>query len=334
MPNTIQFYLPFHKDGLDSIPTRAEDYWQWILDHPDVAEGKYSWTLQTYLRLKDRLPCRLAEHLPTSGIVVSHRDFLPVLLLPRDIFLVCIKADRNAHTWANFHVVQNEHDPIRRTPKGLRNSAAMTFWPQAGLIPRDVTREDRCENVAFLGRGLNLATELRGEAWACKLKQAGFDWSVRTDRSQWSDYRGIDEPRNDSVFDPRSKPANKLINSWLAGVPAIVGPEPAYRQARRSRLDFLQVESVEDLGHALNHLRIYPSLYREMVENGLERAKEFSQDAVADQWVHLCRDVLPERYREWAKRSPLHRSWAGYWRIASYFTEPRHVRSVYEALIR
>ena len=37
------------------------------------------------------------------------------------------------------------------------------------------------------------------------------------------------------------KPPSKLFNSWLAGVPAVLGHESAYRAERRSDLDYIEV---------------------------------------------------------------------------------------------
>jgi hypothetical protein len=43
------------------------------------------------------------------------------------------------------------------------------------------------------------------------------------------------------------KPASKLINAWLAEVPPLLGPEPAYQNLRRSELDYLPVDSGRDV---------------------------------------------------------------------------------------
>ena len=42
-----------------------------------------------------------------------------------------------------------------------------------------------------------------------------------------------------------AKPASKLVNAWHAGVPALLGPEPAY-QALRMQFDYIEIRSPED----------------------------------------------------------------------------------------
>jgi hypothetical protein len=330
--NTIQFYLPYRRE-VARLPERSEDYWQWSVENPTVPEGKYAWTLQTFLRLREAgLPCELVERFPSSGIVVAHRDLLPITGIPRSrVFLVCIKADRNRHTWAHFHVTQNERDSVRRTHPG--KSITITHWPQPGLIPRDPARGALVENVAYFGRECNLAPELRS-----------VEWLKARERLQWHDYREVDvtvsvrqfgqQNAPSAVFDADSKPASKLINSWMAGVPAIVGPEPAYQMARKSLLDFIEVRSADEALQAVDMLRSNPALYRDMVQNGLRRAKEFSADSITAEWLHLFRDVLPAQYREWIDESRVWRKASGCLRFAAYFTKPQHISSVYGALVR
>lgn len=336
----IQFYLPYRRDRVERLPERAEGYWDWLLSHPSVPEGKYAWTLQTFLHLRDAgFPCELVERFPSRGIVVAHRDLLPITLRPHpDVFLVCIKADRNMHTWAQYHVVQNESDPSQ----GDR-STMITHWPQPGLVPRDPGRGTQCENIAYFGREMNLAPELRAEGWEDVLDRRGFEWVVRP-RPQWNDYEDIDVTvsvrrfgeciSDDPVFDSRSKPPSKLINSWMAGVPAIVGSEPAYQHMRTSELDFIEVNSVADLHWALKRLRENPDLYRAMVENGLKRAKEYGPSSITAEWLSLFRDTLPRHYDAWQRKGRLQRKGIGYLRFARYFTKLRHLTSLYEAVVR
>ena len=58
------------------------------------------------------------------------------------------------------------------------------------------------------------------------------------------DYRTLDAVIAVRPFEPHlyfAKPASKLINAWRAGVPALVGPEFASREIRRTDDDFLEV---------------------------------------------------------------------------------------------
>jgi len=57
----------------------------------------------------------------------------------------------------------------------------------------------------------------------------------------WPDFREADLILAVRPGDRRratNKPASKLVNAWLAGVPALLGPEVAYRELRRSELEW------------------------------------------------------------------------------------------------
>ena len=87
----------------------------------------------------------------------------------------------------------------------------------------------------------------------------------------WHDYRDVDvalAARTEAATVLATKPATKLYNAWLAGVPALATPEPAYEEQRRSLLDFLAVQDDWDVVRAIDWLRAEPELYRAMVDNG------------------------------------------------------------------
>jgi uncharacterized protein (DUF3820 family) len=309
----VRFYLPYQ----GSIPDHPEDYWPWILSHPELPEGRFTWVLYTYLQLKAAgLQVELVDTLPEYGTVISHRDFLPASMLPSDLFLVCIKADRNHHPWAQFHLVQNEVD----------RGTAIDFWPQPGLKPRDPSRKG-IRSIAYFGREANLTQELKGP------------WDKRftvKDRLNWHDYSDVDVTisvrdftgnSSDPVLDANAKPPNKLINSWRAGVPAIVGCESAFRQVRRSSLDFLEVQSMKDLREALRQLE-NPVLYYGMVENGFERAKEYTDAKMVARWREVflkVSDGVSAFERQGFKRM------RAYGRMLGYFLDWKHLRSIAKA---
>ena len=106
-----------------------------------------------------------------------------------------------------------------------------------------------------------------------------------------------------------AKPATKLYNAWFAGVPAILPNEYAYRQLRKSELDYIEIKQPEDAANAILKLKNNPDLYRAMVENGLKRSNEFAREKIVAQWVDLLQRKIPEqassaRFRD-SKRIPL-----------------------------
>jgi hypothetical protein len=114
----------------------------------------------------------------------------------------------------------------------------------------------------------------------------------------------------------RSKPATKLVNAWQAGVPALLGPEQAFQELRRSELDYLEVASVAEAREAVLQLRRDPGLYRAMVENGLRRGEEFAPEALVPRWAGLLFETIPalaERRSRLVRRLPLPARAAGRW---------------------
>ena len=339
MQEVVHFYLPWHRDGVDRLPVRPEDYWSWIVPRRNIGEGKYSWTLQTFLYLREAgVPCVLAETFPSHGIVISHRDFLPVILPSNaDVFLVCIKPDRKEHTWAQHYMVQNEHDPafVLFSPACV---SQMKFWPQPSLRPRDPSRGARCENVGYFGRMVNLAPELRDPCWHRELEDVGFRW-LTPNMEHWNDYRSIDVTvsvrafglkRNDTdaVFDPNSKPPTKLTNSWLAGVPSIVGNESSYTSIKSSALDFIGVDSKDALKQALIGLRDDRILYERMQAHGQRRAMEFSAEAVVERWQDVLATSIRPASTAWMRLPRWRRNLRNVGRFAKYFSRSRNIADI------
>jgi hypothetical protein len=146
---------------------------------------------------------------------------------------------------------------------------------------------------------------LREEPFSRFLEDNGMrmtlDTIVDKDVSQpvaaaWHDYRNVDvvlamRPASDRAH--THKPATKLYNSWLAGVPAVLSPDYAFRELRRGPLDYIEVQSVDEARAALLKLRRDPALYQAMVDNGRVSGRDFTADAIADRWQTLLYETLP-----------------------------------------
>lgn len=336
----IVFYLPFKMDRITHLPARVSDYWSWIIRNRGVGEGKYSWTLQTYLHLRSAgVPCELTERFPSRGLVVSHRDFLPIYLRPRpNVFLVCIKPDRKRHTWAQFYVVQNPLDTLLTGKTGTTRVAAIPSWPQPSLVPRNPARGSRCESVAYFGRAFNLAEELKSDEWKSGLRSLGFEWS-KVGFENWHDYSAIDvtvsvrsfeeRPADiDPVRNANCKPPAKLTNSWLAGVPAIVGAESAYQSVRRNSLDFIEVKTSQEIKDALLELKHNSRLYRDMVDHGLTRGQEFSSDAVCGRWMELVGGEIATAYEAWQAKGSVRSSLENARNVIEYFSDVQNIKDI------
>jgi glycosyltransferase involved in cell wall biosynthesis len=213
---------------------------------------------------------------------------------------VAVRGDlRGSLAGADFEIVQNG------ASADGRRRFHVPHWPQPGLVPRDSERGDRLERIAFKGYAANLHPDFRSAEWTGFLAGLGIEWvtdavdfaGAATDRAAlaWPDFRTIDAvvavrpPR----IDVAGKPAAKLANAWLAGVPALLGPEPAYRELRRDPLDYFEVRSLAEARAAVERLRAEPGLYRAMVDNGRRRAAEVSVAAVTAAWRKLLERTLP-----------------------------------------
>jgi hypothetical protein len=331
----LWFYVP--SEGLvRDVPASIRDYWSWVDGAVKQAPamlasgrgpctwlGPYNWTIQTFLYLREAgVPCTLTASLPDAGIVFAHGDFLTRAMqaLPRQ-FLVEIKPDRYLNCrHANFVIVQNRHDPIRSGwPRALVPSAFVNYWPQPGLVPRDPSRDDRFENVCFMGNREQFLADLAGVEAA--VTGLGLTWRMPS-RERWHDYSEVDaivavRPLDDlasrpvasvSSFTPNRKPASKLYNAWLAGVPAILSPEVAFEDLRRSELDYIEARTVPDVAEALRRLQADPALRRAMRENARRRAGEFTVTQIVNSWRSLIERRIVPAYNRWA-RLPLQRRW-------------------------
>lgn len=306
----IYFYLP-QQDWAEDLPPDADRYWL------GFRRGIYCWTLQTYLRLHaDGFPCQLVGTLPDEGIVIAHWDSLPSDWQPTaKLLLVCLQADRARHPYAQIHIVQNAKGLVkdlmllgdRLLLPGL--NYYMPLWPQPGLIPRDYTREDRFENIAFFGLADNLLPELQAASWQERVKALGLNWVVMDNFERWNNYSEVDAilaVRSFTQKDFTWKPATKLYNAWHAGVPAILGCESAYQAERKSQLDYVEVSSLDDIIAALERLRDDKELYRAIVENGKLRAKETNIVNLTQRWKNLIANEIVPAYEIW-RSSPLYR---------------------------
>jgi hypothetical protein len=287
----------------------------------DMRRAKERWVVAAYARLK-RMghAVTLGSDVPVAGFVVYHKEDHRTVLerAPRAgaPVLVACRADFRSADEADFEVLQNVHFADGR------RLFFIPFWPQPGLIARDPSRGTRVENIAFKGYVGNLLPELRGAPFARFLDEYGMrlelDTVVDKDVSHpvqaaWHDYSKADVVlalRPGSEREHTHKPATKLYNAWLAGVPAILSPDLAYRELKRDPLDYLEARTVDEAKTALLRLKSDPVLYAAMVENGQRRGREFSPEAVARRWESLLYSTLPPlvaripawRRRPWGRR--------------------------------
>lgn len=311
----VFFYIPAAFWPNDLPPDAASNW-------PGFGLGIYAWTIQTYLRLRDAgVRCDLVNQLPSRGIVFLHRNGFRShpqgIEVQPERLMVCFQGDLLPHPDAQVHVVQNQ------TQASIRRQAFfMPHWPQPGLQPRDKQRGDRFETIAFFGHADNLLPAFAGSDWAAALQQLGLTWASVTSQNrwnehqtlntQWHDYCNVDAVLAVRSFDRatlaqtqlyRHKPATKLYNAWLAGVPAILGPESAYQAERQTDMDYIEVTSVANVLQILQRLKEDAALRQAMVRNGWVRSHAITPDSLTQQWNNFLQDSLWSLYDRWCRQS-------------------------------
>ena len=295
----VRFFLPEPPAELARLAAIDPDR-----DWRELVTGDRAWILQTCLRLaRAGAAVELAGAVPRAGIVLFHAKHERIVRRAPGAgraLLVGCRADNRQPLAAEVEILQNRQFADERC------RFFVPHWPQPGLVPRDPGRGERVERVAFKGFAANLHPQLRGAEWGAALAARALAWEVdapvfagaatATAEARWADFREIDVVvalRPMERKSARSKPATKLVNAWLAGVPALLGPEPAFRELRASELDYLEVADAAEALAALDRLRADPGLYRAMVENGRRRCRQYDVAAVGARWSELVTERLP-----------------------------------------
>lgn len=266
------------------------------------------WSAQSYISLKRLgLNIHLVSHYIPGKICIIPFDDLKMHHLAFNSYVVACRYDRSRPEICEQRLVINKLNVIDKTDHYLPH------WLQPNLIPRNGDRGTRVENLVFKGIERNLAPLFKTPQFKEKVSAIGMHFVMTSDDStrlfqDWTDYTQADvvlAVRNNTQYDLSIKPALKLINAWLAGCPAILGPEPAYQDLRQSDLDFIEVRTLEEVIAALQRLKNDPVLYTAMVENGFQRVKEFATDPVARHWHDVLSGPIAQDYAQWQQQSLL-----------------------------
>lgn len=272
----------------------------------ELCQGnRNSWLLRTYYELRRQgVAATHATQLDRGAInFVAPRDF-GRRQRRLDAFIVIARGDAHLPMLANYVVEQNQQNGAQRA------RGSIPFWPQPGIIPRDPSRGSSIAKVGFKGRLINIDASVQSEAFQSELRKRGVELELDAfeglvGKHNWNDYRSTDLVmglRNLTHYDAGKKPASKLVNAWFAEVPALLGPEPAYGELRRSELDYIEVKGPNDVLQALDALQASPDRYQAMIENGKERRRGFTEEALVKRWVELLRDHIVPAFERWRRR--------------------------------
>lgn len=293
---------------------------------------------QTWFWLKEAgVACHLSHVLPNEGIVIFvSNTFRRRASLPSYLFYVDVVADTTLLPITHFHLIQNQAQ-ARRIPHSL----FVPHWPQPSLIPRDPARGLRFEKIAFFGDPSNLAPELQTPEWTSQLRRELGLFLDFHENSRWHDYSDTDAIiaiRDFSRLPHYHKPATKLYNAWLAGVPFIGGRDSAYAIDGRPNIDHLVATSPQHVINHLHRLKNDVSFRHQLVAHGRESSNAFSREATLLQWKKLVEETLPFLVQKWQKKSALERRlfWMtqkyGYF-FARYVKQPNQEDTMIEKTI-
>lgn len=309
----ITFFLPQPMWPKD-LPENPDQNWS------GFGLGMYTWTIQTYLRLKrSGVPCQLTSTLPDEGIVLCHSNVIRgVQPLPAPKrFLICMKAEASLSAIAPMHIVQN---PTEASPASERYF--IPHWPQPGLMARSPERGNKLENIAFFGHQNSLTPELQSDAWRNALAERQLTETTICNNNRWNQHNNIDtrwsDYRNiDAIVAVRSfslvqrvitgkfsnKPATKLYNAWLAGVIPILGAESAYQTTGQSRKDYIEVKSFKALLDCLSWLKSDAVARQTILAYGKHQSKNYSADTILRKWQFFLNMVAIPAYYQWCQLS-------------------------------
>lgn len=306
----VQFYIE-KRLWPATLPGGPGDYWDWFCSADRSYEEWhiYHWILRAFVELGARgMAVELVDRIPSEGIVIAHRFSLPDSLIPgKDLYLVCVLADKRqpgdpgAHPYAQQHIVQN---PLEE--KIVRGGSYIPYWPQPGLKPRDPGRGRLFENIGYFGSEAGLDLNVIHKI-TCGLKEMGINFIIRGRalRHEWHDYSKIDGVLAFRNFNENKwswKPATKLYNAWLAGVPAILSPESAFRGLRKTPFDYIEAGSVDEILEAAKILKNNTELRSKMIENAAARAQDFTPEKIASCWEYYIRGKVFKSYENWRRR--------------------------------
>ena len=264
------------------------------------------WIVSTYLRLREAgfdVAIYTAPRRNAINVVCSPRVLLSST--HQNSVIVAIRADRTRPAWGDLTLVQSPLNLERAT------DWLIDHWPQPNIIPRNPDRGDRLERVGVIGPRTSIAAEVRSPEFRSRLEKLGIELVIRDDGSSWNDYSDLDMQiayRTGPMFWIRCKPATKLVQSWIAGCPAIAGVEPSFRTVGRPGLDYLEARSADQIVEHLRTLLDRPDHYRSLIDRGLLRAPLHDDRAVLGQWVAFLKGPASDLLRRRILRTTSGRS--------------------------
>lgn len=267
------------------------------------AQGELTWCLQTYLNLSKSgsLDIICSNKLLTDRINIIHSDTLLNLKGKDTHFIVCVQADYPRRHWSQYHIVQNKNQL-------QLNTSYVPHWVQPGLIQRD-PRRTKVKTVAYAGQTFNKNLAGTVENWKRILEPYEIEF-ITLSNDSWHNLSSIDVLIGIRSFDSNpynNKPPSKLFNAWHAGIPFIGGFDSAYRQVGTPGKDYIRVKTQQEALNAILRLQKDSDYYTQFVENGKNKAREFTEETITKAWEDMLMNQVFPRYNLWKSRSSYER---------------------------
>lgn len=288
---SLHFVIPkdyaAHLDGLDDQIV-GESYPHWV-------GGRLNWAAQTYLMMRQHFEGVSISLAPKPGIMNFGHCMAWRGLGPRQgEYRISVRADYPRLFDVDYEILQNP--AVSLAPK----QAYFPYWPVPGIIPRDPGRTG-IQRVAYAGRigSRNLADPLKGDAGSGAFE--GLEFAV-IPPDQWHDMSKVDLLIAIRSFDTQThdnKPPSKLFNAWNAGIPLIGGYDSAFSAIAEPGVEYLRVETEDELNAAVLSLRENDALYRQIVEAGARRRNEITHDSIAENWCSQIDGVIRSDFEAW-----------------------------------
>lgn len=311
LPVKLHFVCPQELIWPELLDGNARDLDQGIIAQRSIS-GLDCWIIRTFCELRTTSSdVSIGPKTKTDAINITEpNSFGRKSRLTLD-YVVSAVHDQCPSGLANYHIVQNTIHRVAARPV-----ISLPHWPQSGINPRDRGRGARIERVSFKGYWINLDEGFRSQAFKDQLGSIGIvldlgPEDVKASGMTWADYSTSDAVlgvRNLTVYDSMNKPASKLVNAWWGEAVALLGPEPAFQELRRSSLDYFEVFGPQDAFKALRKLQEEPQLYLAMIEQGISRRRMFSAESVRAAWLETVENTLYPSYLAWKKKSALEKT--------------------------
>lgn len=261
----------------------------------------WSWTLRTYLHFKDTFPCKLVDTMPEEGIIFFFRGSVGFFQKPKPKqFWVCFVADSSWHLYSHINIFQNPTEAAK-WPSGV----FAYHWPQLGLIPSKSPTE-KLENLYFFGNTDNLAKELKSEDWSAFCRDLSLNFHV-PDYDEWNDYSNVDISIGIRSFDVErpfnNKPASKMINAWMCGVPFIANKESAYTSECNNLFDAIFITNYQNFKDTIKRLKQEPNRLIAYKQRAQELKEKYTESFFFSHWESIIQNEVIARFNDWEKES-------------------------------